>query len=63
MEQSIDKQLAGLLGRLLLACAFLAVMTNMVYPALAMTLIGIALIEYAAPLKNKGQNHESNKCS
>jgi len=51
MEQSIDKQLAGLLGRLLLACAFLAVMTNMAYPALAMTLIGIVLVGYAAPLK------------
>ena len=60
MEQSIDKQLAGLLGRLLLACAFLAVVTNMVYQALAMTLIGIVLAGYAAPLKNKGQNHESN---
>ena len=60
MEQSIDKQLAGLLGRLLLACAFLAVMTNMVYPAMAMTLIGIVLVGYSAPLKNKGQNHESN---
>ena len=60
MEQSIDKHLAGLLGRLLLACAFLAVMTNMVYQALAMTLICIVLVGYAAPLKNKGQNHESN---
>ena len=60
VEQSIDKQLAGLLGRLLLACAFLVVMTNMAYPALAMTMIGIVLVGYAAPLKNKGQNHESN---
>lgn len=58
--QPISKQLSGLLGRLLLACAFLAVMTNMVYPALAMTLIGIVLVGYAAPLKNKGRNHESN---
>lgn len=53
MEQSIDKQLAGLLGRLLLACAFLAVMTNMACPALAMTLIGIALVGYAAPIKQR----------
>ena len=53
MEQSIDKQLAGLLGRLLLACAFLAVMTNMVYQALAMTLTGIVLVGYAAPLKQR----------
>ena len=51
MEQSIDKQLSGLLGRLLLACVFLAVMTNMIYPAMAMTLIGIVLVGYAAPLK------------
>ena len=51
VEQSIDKQLAGLIGRLLLACAFLAVMTSMAYPALAMTLIGIVLAGYAAPLK------------
>ena len=51
MEQSIDKKLAGLLGRQLLACAFLDVMTNMVYPALAMTMIGIVLVGYAAPLK------------
>ena len=51
MEQSIDKQLAGLLVRLLLACAFLAMMTNMDYPALAMTLIGIVLVGYAAPIK------------
>ena len=58
--QPISKQLAGLLGRLLLACAFLAVMTNMAYPALAMTLIGVVLAGYAAPFKNKGQNHESN---
>ena len=55
MEQSIDKQLAGLLGRLLLACAFLAVMTNMVYPALAMTLIGLVLVGYAAPLKQRSK--------
>ena len=55
MEQSIDKQLAGLFGRLLLACAFLAVMTSMVYPALAMTLIGIVLVGYAAPLKRRDQ--------
>ena len=53
MEQSIDKQLTGLLGRLLLTCAFLAVMTNMAYPALAMTLIGIVLVGYAAPLKKR----------
>ena len=53
MEQSIDKQLAGLLGLLLLACAFPAVMTNMAYPALAMTLIGIVLVGYAAPLKQR----------
>ena len=53
MEQSLDKQLAGLLGRLLLACAFLAVMTNMVYPALTVTLIGIVLVWYAAPLKQR----------
>lgn len=53
MEQSISKQLAGLLGRLLLACAFLAVMTNMAYQALAMTLIGIVLVGHAAPLKRR----------
>ena len=53
MEQQIDKQLAGLLGRLLLACAFLAVMTNMAYTALAMTLIGVVLVGYAAPLKQR----------
>lgn len=53
MEQPINKQLAGLLGRLLLACAFLAVLTNMVYPALAMTLISIVLIGYAAPPKQR----------
>lgn len=53
MEQSISKQLAGLLGRLLLACAFLAVMTNMVYTTMAMTLIGIVLVGYAAPLKQR----------
>ena len=59
MEQSIDKQLAGLLGRLLLACAFiLVVMTNMVYPALAMTLIGIALVGYAAPLKQRKEQRQ-----
>ena len=34
MGQPISKQLAGLIGRLILACAFLSVMTNMVYPAL-----------------------------
>ena len=51
--QPISKQLAGLLGRLLLTCAFLAVMTNMAYPALAMTLIGIVLVGYAAPLKQR----------
>ena len=53
MGQPISKQLAGLLGRLILACAFLAVMTNMIYPALAMTLIGIGLVGYAAPLKQR----------
>ena len=53
--QPISKQLAGLLGRLLLAYSFLAVMTNMIYPALAMTLVGIVLIGYAAPLKQR--NH------
>ena len=53
MEQSIDKQLAGLLGHLVLACAFLAVMTSMAYQALAMTLIGIVLAGYAAPLKQR----------
>ena len=58
MEQSIDKQLAGLLGRLLLACAFLAVMTNMAYPALAMTLIGIVLVGYAAPLKQRKEQRQ-----
>ena len=51
--QPISKQLAGLLGRLLLACAFLAVMTNLTYQALAMTLIGIVLVGYAAPLKQR----------
>ena len=49
--QPISKQIAGMLGRLLLACAFLAVITNMAYPALAMTLIGIVLVGHAAPLK------------
>ena len=53
MEQPTSKQLAGLLGRLLLACAFLAVMTNMVYPALAMTLIGVVMVGYAAPIKQR----------
>ena len=53
MGQPISKQLAGLLGRLLLACAFMAVMTSMVYQALAMTLIGIVLVGYAAPLKQR----------
>ena len=61
MEQSIDKQLAGLLGRLLLACAFLAVMTNMAYPALAMTLIGIVLVWYAAPLKRHSPEQQQRK--
>ena len=51
--QPISKQLAGLLGRLLLACAFLAVMTNMIYQALAMTLVGIVLVWYAAPIKQR----------
>ena len=51
--QPISKQLAGLIGRLMLACAFLAVMTNMAYPALAMTLISIVLVGYAAPLKQR----------
>ena len=51
--QPISKQLAGLIGRLMLACAFLAVMTNMVYTALAMTMIGIVLVGYAAPLKQR----------
>ena len=51
--QPINKQLTGLLGRLLLACALLAVMTNMVYPAIAMTLIGIVLVGYAAPIKQR----------
>ena len=49
--QQISKQLAGLIGRLFLACAFLAVMTSMVYPALAMIAVGLALVGYAAPLK------------
>ena len=53
MEQPISKQLAGLIGRLLLVCSFMAVMTNMVYPALAMTLIGIVLVGYAAPVKKR----------
>ena len=53
MEQPIDKKLAGLLGRLLLACAFLAVMTNMVYQALAMTMVGIVLVGCAAPIKQR----------
>ena len=51
--QPISKQLTGMLGRLLLACAFLAVMTNMAYPTLAMTMIGIVLVGYAAPLKQR----------
>ena len=55
MEQPISKQLAGLLGRLLLACAFLAVMAGAVYPALAMTLIGVVLVGYAAPVKCRNQ--------
>ena len=58
MWQSISKQLAGILGRLLLACAFLAVMTNMVYPALAMTLISIVLVGYAAPLKQRKEQRQ-----
>ena len=49
--QPISKQLAGIIGRLILVSAFLAVMTSMVYQALAMTLIGIVLVGYAAPLK------------
>lgn len=53
VEQSIDKQLAGLIGRLLLACSFLAVMTSMVYPALAITMIGVVLVGYAAPVKKR----------
>ena len=53
--QPISKQLAGLLGRMLLTCAFLAVMTNMVYQALAMTLIGVVLVGYAAPVKCRNQ--------
>ena len=61
MEQSIDKQLAGLLGRLVLACAFLAVMTNMVYPALAMTMIGIVLVGHAAPLKQRNYAEQDTK--
>ena len=59
--QPISKQLAGLLGRLLLACAFLAVMTNMVYPTLAMTLIGIVLVGYAAPLKQRNYAEQEAK--
>ena len=59
--QPINKQLSGLLGRLLLACAFLAVMTNMVYPALAMTLIGIVLAGYAAPLKRRSYAEQDAK--
>lgn len=61
--QPISKQLAGLLGRLLLACEFLAVMINMVYPALAMTLIGVVLVGYAAPLKQRSQplNQQRNQ--
>ena len=58
MEQPISKQLAGLLGRLLLACAFLAVMTNMAYPALAMALISIVLVGYAAPLKQRSMEQQ-----
>ena len=61
MEQPIDKQLAGLLGRLLLACAFLAVMTNKVYPALAMTLIGIVLVGYAAPIKRRSPDQQQQQ--
>ena len=51
--QPISKQLAGLIGRLLLSCSFLAVMTSMAYQALAMTLIGIVMVGYAAPLKQR----------
>ena len=61
MEQPISKQLAGLLGRLLLACAFLAVMTNMACPALPMTLIGIVLVGYAAPLKRRSQGQQQQR--
>lgn len=63
MEQSISKKLAGLLGHLLLACAFLAAMSSMVYPALAMLLIGVVLVGYAAPLKQRNQpiNRQSNQ--
>lgn len=61
MEQPISKQPTGLLGRLLLACAFLAVMTNMVYPALAMTLVGIILVGYAAPLKQRNYAEQDTK--
>ena len=59
--QPIEKQLSGLLGLLLLACAFLAVMTNMVYPALAMTLIGVVLVGYAAPLKQRNHAEQGAK--
>ena len=63
MEQPISKQMAGLLGRLLLACAFISVMTSMAYPALAMVLIGIVLVGYAAPLKQRNQpfNQQRNQ--
>ena len=57
----ISKQLAGLLGRLLLACAFLAVIINMVYPALAMALIGIVLVGYAAPIKSRNHAEQDAK--
>ena len=53
MEQPISKQLAGLIGRLLLACAFLAAMANMAYPAMAMILTGVVLVGYAAPLNQR----------
>ena len=61
--QPISKQLAGLIGRLLLVCSFLAVMTNMVYPALEMALIGAVLVGYAAPMKQRNQylNQQRNQ--
>ena len=59
--QPISKQLTGLLGRLLLACAFLAVMTNMVYPVIAMTLIGVVLVWYAAPLKQRKEQRKEQQ--
>ena len=59
--QSIETQLAGILGRLILACAFLAVMTNLTYQALAMTLIGIVLVGYAAPMKQRNYAEQDTK--